>query len=74
MFSFVSGAVTSGLNAIKRISGSPGINDILEAFSTVGAAVLDAAGLNFGQDYRDIKVSFWRLKDASYLLVHRRYG
>ena len=56
MFSFVSGAVRSGLNAIKRIHG---INGILKAFSTVGAAVLDAAGLNFGQDYRDIKVSFF---------------
>ena len=52
----MSGAVRSGLNAIKRIHG---INGILKAFSTVGAAVLDAAGLNFGQDYRDIKVSFF---------------
>ena len=35
------------------------MNGILKAFSTVGAAVLDAAGLNFGQDYRDMKVSFF---------------
>lgn len=54
LFSFVSGAVKSGINAINRIHGMSGI---LKAFSTVSGQILDAAGLNFGKDLRDMNVS-----------------
>ena len=44
----------SGINAINRIHGMSGI---LKAFSTVSGQILDAAGLNFGRDLRDMNVS-----------------
>ena len=55
----VSGTVRDVLNAINRIRG---IKGILKAFSKIGARILDAAGLNFGQDFRDIKVSCFDVK------------
>ena len=60
MFSFVSGAVKSGINAINRIHGMSGI---LKAFSKVSGQILDAAGLNFGKDLRDMNVSPYHLFD-----------
>ena len=76
MFSFVSGAVKSGINAINRIHGMSGI---LKAFSKVSGQILDAAGLNFGKDLRDMNVSPYHLfelrkgmaKNEIYVLGYR---
>ena len=51
-----------GLCILNRIHGMSGI---LKAFSKVSGQILDAAGLNFGQDLRDMNVSPGLTKSVS---------